>query len=534
MRIPQPDEVTDRETEVLAALGEHQTNAQIARQLHISVRTVENHVSSLLRKYDVGDRRTLASLTDGGQDQPGRAAPRFARPAPPRTSFIGREHERDAAIAALTRSRVVTLLGPGGVGKTRLAGVVADRLTASTQTGGAFVDLVAVRDGYVIQAVAGALRVIERPPYPLEHAIQRHLRHGDALLVLDNCEHLIDEVSQFVELVLAGCPQTRILATSRERLGSADETVVHVPPLPLGSDAERLFVERARSVDTELAPDEHTVSALCARLDGMPLAIELAAARSVSLGIDGLATAIGDRLRLVTGGRAADERHRSLSAVIDWSYNLLAGEEQAVFRRLGIFVGGFDLGAAAAVLPGYSPSTVADVVGRLADKSLIVRQARSGVSRWRMFETIRAYALAQLEADAETADEMRRHHLIWADGVAADLEARLADDWRAAFDEVVDDLRAAADGVPDPQPISYRLTRSLAHLMFGRKFFHDARELYQLAATRAATGATGASLITAPGWSAGRASTRPGACRWNTGPTTIPTAAMACDSAATT
>ncbi|MFC9976697.1 ATP-binding protein [Spirillospora sp. NPDC127200] len=209
---------------------------------------------------------------------------------------------------------------------------------------------------------------------------------GRSLLVLDNCEHVIDEAAAFAERILTACPGTRVLVTSRERLGVPGERIVPIAPLPLGSDVERLFHDRALSADPEFAAESAVVADLCARLDGMPLAIELAAARSASLGAMGLPAALEDALRLLSGGRGGDERHRSLRAVLSWSHDLLDGKEQALFRRLGVFVGAFDLDAAAAV--GGDRASVADLLGRLVDKSLVVH-VRGRVSRWRLLETVR-------------------------------------------------------------------------------------------------------------------------------------------------
>ena len=220
--------------------------------------------------------------------------------------------------------------------------------------------------------------------------------------MLDNCEHLVDEVGRFVERVLSACPDTTILATSQQRLGLTGEHVAPVRPLPLNSDAERLFLDRALAVSPDFAADPAAVTRICVRLDGMPLAIELAAARSASLGAEGLLAALDEQLRLLTGGRQADERHRSLRAVIGWSHDLLDSDERVMFRRLSVFVGGFDLTAAQATAPGATRGEVADLIGRLADKSLLVHGG-AGPGRWRLLDTVRAYGQEQL-ADAGEAD----------------------------------------------------------------------------------------------------------------------------------
>ncbi|MEI8412428.1 MULTISPECIES: ATP-binding protein [unclassified Kribbella] len=473
-----PTEVSAREAEVLAALAGGRSNAQIARQLHISVRTVESHISSLLRKYGVADRRELAGLAElSNTDHRG-----FTTLASPGTTFVGREHEQTELLAALGSNRLVSLLGPGGVGKTRLALRVAAEVGGNYPYGGAFVDLVPVRPGFVVAAVAEALGVREQPPQTLIDALLERLQRGRALLVLDNCEHLVEEVGDLVARILTQAPETAVLVTSRERIGVAGERPVQLGPLALGSEAEQLFRDRAALVAPEL--DEQVTTQVCAGLDGVPLAIELAAARAGSLGPDGLLAALDDRLRLLAGGRGPNERHHSLAQVIGWSYELLDDAERALFRRLGVFVGGFDLSAAAATSPASSRGEVSDLLGRLTDKSLLHRTQLDGTSRWRMLETVRVFALDELGRRGEY-DEVALKHLAWADSTADRLETRLiqGDDWQSEFDQVTADLRAA---VGRPETDVRRLARRLAHLTFARKRFVEAREHYLTAAAHAA------------------------------------------------
>jgi predicted ATPase/transcriptional regulator with XRE-family HTH domain len=370
-----------------------------------------------------------------------------------RTSFIGRDREQAAVLTALGGSRVVTLVGPGGVGKTRLAARMAEAAAPRYPSGAVFVDLVPVRAGFVSQAVAALLGVSEGPGRSLDAALHEYLARGPSLLVLDNCEHLLEVAAPFVEKLLANCAGLTVLATSRERLAIPGERTVTVRPLslvaggasgPAGSEAAALFVDRARASDPDFAASDTVVADVCARLDGVPLAIELAAARSASLGVDGLLAGLDDHLRLLAGSRGAHERHRSLRAVIDWSHDMLDGDERAMFRRAGAFSGRFDLDAAVAVSPGMYRGMVADLVGRLTDKSLLIHRRGPEGSRWQMLETIRAYALDQL-ADSEEEATVRDAHLRWAASVADDLErqAEAGLPWRAGFDVVADDLRAA-------------------------------------------------------------------------------------------
>src|SRR5262249_9143441 len=193
--------------------------------------------------------------------------------------------------------------------------------------------------------------VSERPRESLEEALAARLGHGRFLLILDNCEHVIDAAAGFAERLLSACPGVRILATSRERLGIRGERTVRLGPLPLGSDAEILFGARASVADPEFAADPAAVAEICARLDGLPLAIELAAARIPALGVGGVLAGLGDSLRLLAGGRGADQRHHSLRAVIGWSYDLLDDEERGLFRQLAAFAGALALHTAVTLTP---------------------------------------------------------------------------------------------------------------------------------------------------------------------------------------
>ncbi|MGI5246624.1 ATP-binding protein [Dactylosporangium sp. CA-139066] len=461
-------EVSRREAEVLAALGERLSNAEIAAKLYISVRTVETHVSSLLRKFGVTDRWALAdqaAAVDGFESVGAVGLPAVW------TSFVGRTCERRDVATALSGSRLVTLLGPGGVGKTRLAGVAAEETAGAYPGGVTFVDLVPVRDGFVAQAVAAVLGVVEGPQQPLESAIAERLGQRRSLLVLDNCEHMIGSVALFVDSLLAGQPRVRVLTTSRERLGLGGERVVRIAPLPT-DDAVTLFMDRANDGDAGFSGDPAALAALCAQLDGLPLAVELAAARGAALGLDGLLAGAQDQLRLLSGGRGRNERHRSLRSMLAWSYDLLDEPAQTLFRRLAVFVGGFGLAAAAAVSGRGLPET-ADVLGRLVDQSLLVHDQ----SRWRMLATVRAYAM-RLAADAPAeAATARERHLVWATEAAQ----RLEDEPDADFDAAAADLRAAAGY----RPTSYLLVRSLGRLTFRRRFLQEAAEHFRTAATLA-------------------------------------------------
>jgi predicted ATPase/DNA-binding CsgD family transcriptional regulator len=466
-----PVQVSNREADVLAALGEHRTNAQIASNLHLSVRTVEGYISSLLRKYGATDRRELAALAETVTDNPAVVLGGIAGFPPSQTSFVGRVSELAAVAIALDSQRLVTLHGSGGVGKTRLA-VVAGQAAADTfPFGGAFVDLVPARD--VVTAIAGALDVSDGPNRTLLDAVVRRLGRGRSLLVLDNCEHLIDDAARVADEILAACPDTVVLATSRERLGLPQEHVVPLGPLPLGSDAERLFADRATA-----PADPAVVTRLCAQLDGVPLAIELAAARMLGLGEDGLLAGLADHLRLLSGSRGRIKRHRSLRSVLAWSHDLLDDSEQALLRALALFAGPVDLHAIVQVT-GLHPAVAADLCGRLVDKSLLSRL--SGEPRWRLLATVRAFADERLRAAADAVD-LRQRYLAWAADAARDLVRRLDDgrDWTAEFDAIADDLRAASTEW-------HSVARQLARLAHARGYLAEAAEGYRRAAAMART-----------------------------------------------
>ncbi len=490
--------ISVREAEVLNALGEHLTNAQIAQQLHISVRTVESHVSSLLRKLGATDRRELALRSDAHSvwSTPGLEfspdAPQVIGLPATWTTFVGRTAELAELSRALSTNRLVTLVGPGGVGKTRLAVVAAsDNAGLFAGGGGVFVDLVPVSPDFVLHAVAAALGVVERPQDPLEEVVHERLRVGRILLVLDNCEHVVEAAADLVRSVLASCPEVVVLATSRERLGIAGEQVVPLSPLGLTaltdsgdeSEASRLFTDRAGHADADPA----VVAEICRRVDGMPLAIELAAARSDSLGLDGLLAGLDDHLRMLSRSSPTGDRHGSMRTVIEWSHQLLGDTERAAFRRLGVFVGAFNLAAAAAVAGDGDTAAASDVIGRLADKSLLVHLRHATGSRWQMLETVHAYAHEQLVASGE-GDEARSRHHSWAAATARELEQVLdAPGWQERFDAVAGDLRSA---LRLPRALSsgtdaFELALSLGHLTYARRFLGEASHHFEAAVARA-------------------------------------------------
>ena len=339
----------------------------------------------------------------------------------PVTSFVGRDEDRLAVTGLLGDVRLLTLHGPGGVGKTRLALEVIARIGARYRDGICFCDLAAItRPASVTRAIATAAGVSERAFRRLDDQLIEALAGRQLLLVLDNCEHVADGIAVIAERLLRETRTVTVLATSRERLGVDGEQVWPVKPLPAdgpGSPAMRLFLDRARAADPAAGQetgDAEAIADLCAGLDGLPLAIELAAARLPGTTARELADSLQDRFGLLTAGRRADSRHRSLRAVVDWSYQLLTTAEQRLFDELSVFCGWFDIGAARAIIaPDDDGSDVARLVLHLVDRSLITAGRDSGTARYRMLETLRGYGLERLEQRGEL-DAARGRHARWA------------------------------------------------------------------------------------------------------------------------
>jgi predicted ATPase/DNA-binding CsgD family transcriptional regulator len=492
--------VSAREAEVLAALGEHLSNAEIGARLFISIRTVESHVSSLLRKFQVSDRRALASAaaivradTDPTPD---------SGITSPLTSFVGRVAERQELVDALTVHRLVTAVGPGGVGKTRLALSLVDAARDRYADGAWFVDLVPITDPSLLSVgIADALGLGEQQGRSALDSLLTWLADRAVLLVLDNCEHLLDGVVVLLERLLAACPRVTVLATSRARLLVPFEWVFPVPGMSIETDdgapgdAVALFLERAAAGGVTVGPDDETrASSICRALDGVALAIELAAARVPSLGLDGLVAGLADPLRLLTGRRRVDDRHRSLRSALDWSYALLDDAEQAALRRVSQFAAPFTVAAAGALLDAWAPVTegaVPAILAALAEQSLLEARADGTGTRYRMLETVRQYGAEQLAEFGEMG-HARARHLDWCLAGAAELLGQHRAGWRAAFDLLVDDLRAAlswAETNADSRPKAHLLAIRLAELSFARGLLGEAQRRYEQAARLAGAGA---------------------------------------------
>ena len=385
----------------------------------------------------------------------------------PRSRFVGRERELIEVKRALAMTRVLTLTGAGGSGKTRLALEVARDLVGAYSDGEWLVELAPLWEGRLVaHAVAEALGVTEQPGRSLNDALVDALREKRVLLVLDNCEHLIEEAALLADVLLGLCPRLRILATSREALNVEGEVVWRVPTLavpdsgrPPGPrdltryDAVRLFVERARLRLPDFEPTPQNAGAvvqICRRLEGMPLAIELAAARVGALSLEQISERIENSLKLLTGGsRTATPRQRTLRGALDWSYDLLSEEERTLFRRLSAFAGGWTLEAAEAVGAGggIEEEDILDLLSKLVDKSLVLSEAEApDVVRYRMLESVRQYAREQLEESEETEAIRRRHasyYLTLAKEAEPGLTGAQQQAWADRLEAEHDNLRAA-------------------------------------------------------------------------------------------
>jgi predicted ATPase/class 3 adenylate cyclase/DNA-binding CsgD family transcriptional regulator len=368
------------------------------------------------------------------------------------TSFVGRDAEINEIRQLLADNRVVTLTGAGGVGKTRLAIQVAARLAGEFGDGVWWVDLAPITDPELVSVtVARALGLPDQPGRSTMDTVLRFVCDRQLLVVLDNCEHLLDASAELVVALLGAAPGLTLLATSREAIGVGGEVSWRVPSLSLAGEAIELFIDRARHARTDFTlTDDNaaTVGEICARLDGAPLAIELAAARVRALSVAEILDSLHDRFRLLTGGaRTAVRRQQTLRASVDWSHALLTEPERVLLRRLAVFLGGFDLDAAQAVGGGGDVERfqVLDQLTLLVDKSLVVADDSGGRTRYRLLETVRQYALEKLGESGE-ADVVRTRHRDHYTSIAAMLDAPAGTDCEQRIEQAnieIDNLRAA-------------------------------------------------------------------------------------------
>jgi len=380
------------------------------------------------------------------------------------TTFVGRDRELADLRQLLQDVRLLTLVGPGGIGKTRLVARLVHELPESQAVW--LVELSSLDDpGLVLNTIAATLDVREPPGEPLAGALAEALRQRPTTLLLDNCEHVVEACATVADSLLRSCPTLTILATSRQPLGVQGETTWRVPPLGVpdprpergsdevgASEAARLFVERARSTLPSFTLNDrnaHAVAQICRQLDGIPLAIELAAARIEALGVQQILERLSDRFRLLGAvNQVVDPRHRTLRAAVVWSHDLLAPAEQVLFRRLAVFAGGWTLEAAEAVCAAaeLQRDDVLDRLSALVNQSLVIAEGQDATVHYRMLETLRQFALEQLEASGERS-ALRDRHLTWyldlAERADGELNGPTQATWLDVIEREFDNIRAA-------------------------------------------------------------------------------------------
>jgi predicted ATPase/class 3 adenylate cyclase len=425
------------------------------------------------------------------------------------TSFIGREWEKAEVRRLLSVSRFLTLTGSGGEGKTRLALQVAAEVLEEFPDGAWLVELAALSDPSLVpKSVASALGVPEQPGRVLTDTLADFLRGKSVLVILDNCEHLVEACAHLTDALLRACLNLRILATSREALGVTGETTWRVPSLshpdpqnlpPLDRfvqyEAVRLFIDRAVAREPQFAvtrSNAPAVAQVCHRLDGIPLAIELAAARVKVLTVEQIAARLHDRFLVLTGGsRTALPRHQTLRAAMDWSYDLLSDRERTMLRRLSVFSGGWTLEASEAVCSGgVEAADIVDMLMQLVDKSLVVAETLGTEARYRMLETVREYGRDRLQ-EAEEADDAKRRHRDWylalAEQAAPELWGPQQAQWLERLETEHDNLRAAlgwSNVEKDGAEAGLRLTGALHIFWIRRGHWSEGRAWLNSALTR--------------------------------------------------
>ena len=438
----------------------------------------------------------------------------------PLTSFVGRQGEMEEVARLLGSARLVTLLGSGGCGKTRLGIQVARNLLESLPDGAWVVELAALSDPSLVpQSVAIALGLREESGRPLVEMVAEHLSSRTLLLVLDNCEHLAAACASLVQALLASAPGIRILATSRQGLGVPGETLWRIPSLsvpdpggaPLNRqalsryEAVRLFLDRAAAVQPSFALTDQnawTVAQICGRLDGIPLAIELAAARVKVLPAQQILSRLEDRFRLLTSGSSGTlERQQTLRAAVDWSYDLLTEKEQQLFQRVSVFAGGLSLEGAEAVCSGngIAEEEILDLLAHLVDKSLLTpEEGCEGSARYRLLETLRAYGKERLERAGNWDEYVNRHGEFYR-GVAERAEHELLGpeqaSWLNRLEEEHDNFRQAIESAHERGDVARELSicASLWRFWWTRGFWQEGNRRL----TKALDAAGGASVTPA-------------------------------------
>lgn len=474
-------------------------------------RSIDSHIKNLRKKIAAAAASEFIQSIRGigykfaapqSREKIPTAAPLSNLPVP-LTSFVGRVREKNEIDEALDRVRLLTLTGPAGSGKTRLA-LEAARGRVMKHAGGVWlVELAALADpNLVASTAAAALKLREEPARRLADTLTEHLRAKDTLLVLDNCEHLVDACAVLAETLLEACPGLRVLATSREALKIPGEQTYNVPPMesPSGApplaellrhDAARLFIDRLKTVASSFVPtEEHApaIAQICAQLEGIPLAIELAAGRARVMPVEQIAAKLTHRLALLAGGsRTALPRHRTLQGAIQWSYELLTEEEAALFARLAVFRGGFTLEAAEQICPGGDVDEwrLLDLLTRLVEKSLVtVNEGTAEAARYDMLGTIRDFAeekLERIEGFESIQEKHANYFAMLAEAAEPRLQAPNPREWLSRLDAELENFRAAFNwclsGKHARIEPALRMGAALDSFWMSRGYFSEGRKL---------------------------------------------------------
>jgi predicted ATPase/DNA-binding CsgD family transcriptional regulator len=493
--------LTVRESQVADLVREGLTDREISVRLFMSRRTAEWHLKQILNKLGFNSRAQVAAWVALGEGLASTAdSPETHRHNLPLqlTTFVGRANEVAEIALLLKTKRLVTLTGVGGAGKTRLALEVAARMFDNYSDGGWLVDLTPTKDGHLIPRVFGAaLGVREQPRQPMIQTLLEFLSGRNLLLVVDNCEHVIGDSADLLNDILRSCPGITVLATSRERLRLSGETVWRVPSLAVpGADARidlrelakyeaiGLFLDRAQLAAPGFeitAANASAVAQLCRRLDGIPLAIELAAARTGLISPDEILDRLEVRFELLVGGnRAGPERHRTLQSAIDWSHDLLSDQEQKLFRRLSVFAGTFNLQAIEQVCSGedLALAAITGLLGSLVDKSLVIAVTEvSAPIRFRMLETLKQYGHERLTERGEV-DQLKQRHYEFFVSIAEEASPKLIEGdqraWHQPPTHDMDNLRLALESSSGRDPeVTLRLSTALTDFWYIHGLVHE-------------------------------------------------------------
>jgi predicted ATPase/DNA-binding SARP family transcriptional activator/DNA-binding CsgD family transcriptional regulator len=505
-----------------------QALAQYERLRDVLSRSLSTQPAPAIRRLrdEIAAGRLPPAHPAGGSPEEPSEAGKHNLPAP-RTSFVGREREMIEVKRKLAMTDLLTLIGTGGSGKTRLALEVARDLAGAYPDGVWLVELAPLSEGALVpQVVAGTLGVQEQSESSLLENLLDALHDKEMLLILDNCEHLIESAARLTDTLLDSCPRLRMLATSREPLGVTGELDWLVPSLSVpdaqhypavealeGYESMRLFADRAsnRQPGFELTPENATaVAQVCAKLEGIPLAIELAAARVGVLSAQQISERLGYSLKVLTSGeRTANHRHQTLRAALDWSYELLSEPEQVLFRRLSVFAGGFTLEAAESVGAGgvIEEADVLELLSYLVDKSLVVaEESWERGARYRLLEPVRQYASEKLEDGGEAEAVGRRHaefFLALAEEAEVELSRPRQAEWLDRLETEHDNLRAALSWAFEREiDLGPRMAGALCRFWHTRGYLSEGRRYLEQAVARsdAVSASVRAKALDGLGW----------------------------------